>query len=113
MTYNGQQVFRRMSVDTNTIEKATVFNNQYTYYYKKLDDLENMQLLGSFQRIEHLSSLLPYHDYDYKVYIFDEGTVYSDKIKNIYCKLVPSTVGDMRIVEGMCYKGQLVYYKIN
>ena len=112
ITYKGYPVYYRELANV-TIHPAHKFNSQYVYYYINPDD-QNMKKLGSFQRIERRNSGLPYHDYDYDVYIFDNETIYTDKIKNLYCELIIEDIENenMQVVENMGYKDQSLFYKL-
>jgi hypothetical protein len=44
---------------------------------------ENIKLLGKFKRKSKININIPYSDYDYEVYEFDEETIFIKFIKKI------------------------------
>lgn len=94
--YKGFDIYYKKLVENNTnnannmtditnIEKATIFNNNYIYYYKDTNiSNTDFKKLGKFKCMNKMNSRLLYHDFDYDVYEFEEDKVFSNKVQFIY-----------------------------
>lgn len=90
--------------DMNNIEKATIFNNNYIYYYKD-NNISNVDFkkLGKFKCMNKMNSRLLYHDFDYDVYEFEEDNVFSNKIEFIYSVPISESSKDMILIEDFTF----------
>jgi len=114
MTYQGYELYYKKQVDV-TLRKATIFNNDYNYYYK--DGEEPLKLLGYFKGMGKVNLGCPFTDIDYDVYEFDNDKVFTTKKEFIYCSEIPYSKHDIDndtlfIVKDLLYLDLYpVYYK--
>jgi len=114
LKYKGFELYYKKPVDVN-LRKATIFNNDYNYYYKSGD--EPIKLLGYFKGICKVNLGCPFSEYDYDVYNFDNDKIFYTKKEFIYCSEIPYSKHDndnntFFIIEEMFYLELYpVYYK--
>jgi hypothetical protein len=115
LNYKGFELYYKKPVDVN-LRKATIFNNDYNYYYHCGD--EPLKLLGYFKGMSKVNLGCPFTDIDYDVYEFDKDKIFCTKKEFIYCSEIPYSKYDIDnnneffIVEEMLYLNLYpIYYK--
>ena len=112
ITNNGCDLYYREPIDTS-MQKATVMNGKYNYFYKS-SNVNGVRALGKFKCLGWRRSDCRYDDYDYEVFEFMENDhVASSDKDNIYCMGIAETDKNMVPLAGMFSQGFPVYYKIN
>jgi hypothetical protein len=107
--HKGFELYYKKKID-NTMTKATIFDNNYKYFYKLPDSIV-VRSLGYFKYIGKKSSESRYYDFDYDIYQFDEDFVLCSKKDNIFCIEQPMHYENMVLMEDMFYFEYPVYYK--
>jgi hypothetical protein len=109
MKYKGFEMYYKIPVNIE-IQKAYVFSDKYTYYYKT-ESSDNMQLLGKFKYMGKVSCNSYHHDYDYDAYFFDTTHILTNKKSCIYCCVISDSEENMVPIEDTTYGTYPVYYK--
>ena len=109
LKHKGFDVYRKIPV-VMEIQKATIFNDKYTYYYKT-EGSDSMQILGNYKYMGKVSCNSYNHDYDYDAYFFDTTHILTNKKSCIYCCVIPDSEENMLPIENTTYEGYSVYYK--
>jgi hypothetical protein len=114
ITHNGFEVYYKKPINTN-FHKATVFNDNYNYYYKsseeEQDDLQLYRPLGKFDGMSKVNLGCPYSDIDYDVYGFEKDKIFCNKKDLIYCCGLPDSDENMILIEDTLYQDYPLYYK--
>ena len=114
--YKGFDIYYKKLID-NEMHKATEYNDKYIYYYKESKNIKELEL-GKFKIINKMNSRLLYHDYDYDVYEFESGQVFSDKLNFVYSIAISDSDENMILIEDITFTENItmdnleIYYKI-
>lgn len=117
ITHNGFEVYYKKPINTN-FHKATVFNDNYDYYYhfRSFDEDEEdytalYRPLGKFERMSKVNLGCPYGDIDYDVYVFEKDKIFCNKKDLIYCRGIADSDENMILIEDKLYQDYPMYYK--
>ena len=105
--YKEFELFYKKEIN-NIMTKATIFNDNYKYFYK-VSDL--VKPLGKFKNMSKKSSESRYYDFDIDIYQFENDYVYFNNKDNIYSIEIPIYYENMVLIEDMFYLEYPVYYK--
>ena len=110
LKYKGFDLYYRSEID-NKAHPATVFNDNYEYFYKS-PYKDEIKPLGKFKGHSKRSSNLRYNDYDYNVYEFVNDYISCDEKKYIFCVCIQESGENMIQLENQKYIDVYeVYYK--
>ena len=114
LRYKGNVVYYRKPILVH-MHKATEFNDKYHYYYREKNGENEVfpthESIGKFVEFSKHWSGNPFDDRDYPVLVFENKTLFDNKINHIYCMGIPDSDENMILVEDMMYEGFPVYYK--
>jgi hypothetical protein len=111
LKYNYSDIYYKQLINID-MHQATIFNNNYLYYYKESTNID-FKLLGKFICYSKVSSGSRYHDVDFDVFEFENDTIFTNKINNIYCKGIPHTELDTKMIKlshQLTYNDRPIYY---
>ena len=120
ITQNGFEVYYKKPINTY-FHKATVFNDNYKYYYNfrtfdeedpQSEDYTNLyRPIGKFKGMSKVNLVCPYSDIDYDVYVFEKDKIFCNKKDLIYCCGIPDSDENMILIEDKLYQDYPMYYK--
>lgn len=111
LKYNDSDIYYKQQIDIN-MHQATIFNNNYLYYYKESTNID-FKLLGKFNGYSKVSSGSRYHDIDFDVFEFEHDKIFTNKINNIYCQGIPHSELDAKmnkLSNNLTYNDFPIYY---
>jgi hypothetical protein len=111
LKYNNSDIYYKQLIDTD-MHPATIFNNNYLYYYKD-PSTSFIKSLGKFKCYSKVSSGSRYHDIDFDVFEFEHDKIFTNKINNIYCKGIADTELDAKmnkLSNNLTYNNFPIYY---
>ena len=111
LKYNDSDIYYKQLINIQ-MHQATIFNNNYLYFYKKSNNIDFI-LLGKFKGSSKVSSGSRYHDIDFDVFEFENDKIFTNKINNIYCKGIPDTELDANmkpLPNNFTYIDKHIYY---
>lgn len=109
LKYNDSECYYKEYINTN-IHPATIFNENYIYYYKY------DKLLGKFKGYTKVSSGSINCDIDFEAYLFENETILLHNKADLYCKGISDVELDEKMIcldTGFTYNNCLIYYKTN
>jgi len=133
LKHNNKDIFYKKVFENNLLKvtdyNSTNFNVNYIYYYKTdkniINSLEidlennnennNFKLLGKFIGLTKISIALTYYDVDCDAYQFDNETIFSNKIDNLYYSendiLGDENENNYELIDSFTYNYWQLYYK--
>ena len=108
--YKGYDVYYKKHID-NIMTKATVFNDNYNYFFKN-DKSSIVKPLGKYKRTKNSSSDCRYYDIDYYIYEFENDEILSNNKDNIYSIELSILYDNMVLIDDLIYEEYSVYYRI-
>lgn len=102
LKFNQLDCFYKRQIDTN-MSQATIFNDNYIYYYKDSDS--GFKRLGKFKGYTKVSSGSRDYGIDFEAYKFEDDIILMYNKENIYC----TGISEEEFNDKMIYLTNLTY----